>query len=713
MDVCCSLHVAYPEIGRRKIGLRYPIPVSAQSSSQRPRCVKSVLYVDSPVWQVGLPPRARGPKCRATPSDGESAGASELAESRQRGQEGAVSSTVGDSGQDGTKKASPISWFKLVLDVSALGARSNDHYLAKRQNKHWWQHAFPKVPSDSLATIDAELKEPVTIWQKLLPLGLIFFCASFNLTILQSLKDAIMVTSAGAETLPFLASLGVLPASIAFFMFYGLLVERLNPDNVFYVAILPLVVFYAFFAAVLYPAAGVLHPHGFYEALAPMIPTGLHGLLKMIENWTYSLFFCIAELWGSVVISVLFWSLANNLCSVSDAKTIYPLMGIAANIALVVAGNYVKWISRTVTQGAMGASLQLLVASVVGMTALMMATKAFVDRAIPKPPSSERKGDKKKKKKKGSLGESFGVLRKSGMISNLALLVVGYGLTHRLFEFCWKGQLRLLYPSAAAYQGVLADVAIWTGYTTIALMLTGRFVFQFLGWRVAALATPAVMLVAGAAFFGLSIFASAGGSTLAAGTLNLASLGALAGAITQVFARASKFSLFDPAKEMVYIEMTPEEKSSGKAAVDLLGSQIGKTGASWATQALLIALGSIRAAMPLVSVVYVAVISAWIVSVNRLAQRMKELDNKDKSEEAAANALKEKKLMPVAIQGAAVNGKFVPVTRDGAAGDAKPIVIESNVYVSSKNGHAGGNGNGSTPATVPNSEPGSSVPAPV
>jgi ATP:ADP antiporter, AAA family len=51
-----------------------------------------------------------------------------------------------------------------------------------------------------------------------------------------------------------------------------------------------------------------------------------------------------------------------------------------------------------------------------------------------------------------------------------------------------------------------------------------------------------------------------------------------------VFARSSKFSLFDPAKEMVFIEMSKEEKSKGKAAVDLVGSQIGKSGASWITQ---------------------------------------------------------------------------------------------------------------------------------
>jgi len=35
---------------------------------------------------------------------------------------------------------------------------------------------------------------------------------------------------------------------------------------------------------------------------------------------------------------------------------------------------------------------------------------------------------------------------------NLALLVVSYGVSHRLFEFAWKGQLRALYPTPAAYQ---------------------------------------------------------------------------------------------------------------------------------------------------------------------------------------------------------------------------------------------------------------------
>jgi ATP/ADP translocase len=52
------------------------------------------------------------------------------------------------------------------------------------------------------------------------------------------------------------------------------------------------------------------------------------------------------------------------------------------------------------------------------------------------------------------------------------------------------------------------------------------------------------------------------------------------------------------------------------------GVQVGKSGASWATQALLLVLGSIRAAMPLVAAVYLAVIGAWIVAVGRLGRQM-------------------------------------------------------------------------------------------
>ena len=76
---------------------------------------------------------------------------------------------------------------------------------------------------------------------------------------------------------------------------------------VFYTAVAPLLLFYTAFATLLYPAAPMLHPLDRLPELLAAVPTGLHGLVKMVGHWTYSLFFCMAELWGSVVISVLFW----------------------------------------------------------------------------------------------------------------------------------------------------------------------------------------------------------------------------------------------------------------------------------------------------------------------------------------------------------------------------------------------------------------------
>jgi len=50
----------------------------------------------------------------------------------------------------------------------------------------------------------------------------------------------------------------------------------------------------------------------------------------------------MAELWGSVVVSVLFWGLANRIMSVTEARRYYPLFGLGANVALIFSGQCVR-----------------------------------------------------------------------------------------------------------------------------------------------------------------------------------------------------------------------------------------------------------------------------------------------------------------------------------------------------------------------------------
>lgn len=38
------------------------------------------------------------------------------------------------------------------------------------------------------------------------------------------------------------------------------------------------------------------------------------GPIAILRNWTFCLFYVMAELWGSVVVSLLFWGFANQVC---------------------------------------------------------------------------------------------------------------------------------------------------------------------------------------------------------------------------------------------------------------------------------------------------------------------------------------------------------------------------------------------------------------
>lgn len=86
-----------------------------------------------------------------------------------------------------------------------------------------------------------------------------------------------------------------------------------------------------------HPAAHVqaLHLHLFADDLATWLPSGLAGGIGMIRNWMFTLFYVSSELWGDIVLSLLFWGLANETTTLHEAALLYPLFGVGANIGQV------------------------------------------------------------------------------------------------------------------------------------------------------------------------------------------------------------------------------------------------------------------------------------------------------------------------------------------------------------------------------------------
>lgn len=139
--------------------------------------------------------------------------------------------------------------------------------------------------------------------KKLVPLGIMFFTILFNYTILRDTKDVLVVTAAGAEIIPFLKTYCNLPGAILFTVMYAKLSNVLSREKLFYACLLPFVFFFLAFGFGMYPNLSVLHPSAESMAwLTNNLPAGFVAPLAIVKNWTFALFYTLAELWGSCVV---------------------------------------------------------------------------------------------------------------------------------------------------------------------------------------------------------------------------------------------------------------------------------------------------------------------------------------------------------------------------------------------------------------------------
>ncbi|CAH8258802.1 unnamed protein product [Arabidopsis lyrata] len=508
--------------------------------------------------------------------------------------------------------------------------------------------ASPKIFGVEVATL-----------KKIIPLGLMFFCILFNYTILRDTKDVLVVTAKGssAEIIPFLKTWVNLPMAIGFMLLYTKLSNVLSKKALFYTVIIPFIVYFGAFGFVMYPLSNYIHPEALADKLLATLGPRFMGPLAILRIWSFCLFYVMAELWGSVVISVLFWGFANQITTVDEAKKFYPLFGLGANVALIFSGRTVKYFSnlrKNLGPGVDGwaVSLKAMMSIVVGMGLAICFLYWWVNRYVPLPTRSKKK---KEKPKMGTM-ESLKFLVSSPYIRDLATLVVAYGISINLVEVTWKSKLKAQFPSPNEYSAFMGDFSTCTGIATFTMMLLSQYVFDKYGWGVAAKITPTVLLLTGVAFFSLILFGGPFAPLVAKLGMTPLLAAVYVGALQNIFSKSAKYSLFDPCKEMAYIPLDEDTKVKGKAAIDVVCNPLGKSGGALIQQFMILSFGSLANSTPYLGMILLVIVTAWLAAAKSLEGQFNSLRSEEELEKEMERASLVK--IPVVSQDESGNGSL-------------------------------------------------------
>lgn len=464
----------------------------------------------------------------------------------------------------------------------------------------------------------------------------IFFLISFNYNILRSYKDTIIVTASnsGADALPFIKVWAVLPSAILMTFFFTRLANRFDREKVFYIVMSLFLGFFLLYAFVLYPARDFLHPNQFADRLQAILPEGCKGLIAIFRNWTFTLFYIFSELWSTTIFSVLFWGFTNEVTKVEEAKRYYGILGTGGNIAGLFAGSaailfsgnlFASWIPYGSTPW--DRSIFLLTVALLISGFITIALFRWLNLRVIRPSEKREPHAPPPPKVKMSVRQNFLYIARSKYLICIAIIVVTYNLAINLVEIAWKNKMKEMLPHPADYNSYMGEVMIIMAIiATVAGFLTTSNLIRKFSWTTCALITPIIVGSAGILFFAVLLlqewnvpwFASILG-------ISPLMLSVTLGSFQNCLSRASKYTVFDATKEISFIPLSPHSKLKGKAAIDGIGSRIGKSGGSLVYQGLLIIFSTIGASSPYVAIIFLGVLLFWGASILSLGKQFDRL----------------------------------------------------------------------------------------
>lgn len=447
--------------------------------------------------------------------------------------------------------------------------------------------------------------------------SLILLSIIYVLSILKVSKDTLIVTNFGAEFLSTIKLYGVLPSAFLFTLLYTKLTNYFTRIQVFHLLNWIFVIFFVAFGVIIYPNASHLHLD--FKEWAIKLPFLKYHII-MLSNWSYSLFYICSELWGSVMVLLMFWQLMNQIYKFDEARRIYPLLNLLGQIGAMISGLILAVITLPRFSSSWDICLKYICISTIFSGAMISLNLHILSSYVVG--KEIINGADRRVKEKLTMIDSFKYVFRSKHIMCIGFIMMCYGASMNMNEMVWKKYSSILYPDFLKYCHFNAKVQIIMSIITIIVSVLGSYTLPKISWRFGALITPLSMIITGVPFFITVIYYSLLNDDAC---YNILVFTVYLGAVQNIIVRSTKYSFFEPTKEMVFILLDDELKSKGKGVVDIMGERFGKASSS-AVQWFMLSFifgSTLITLSPYLFIVFLVIMIVWTISVFILAKEMR------------------------------------------------------------------------------------------
>lgn len=453
-----------------------------------------------------------------------------------------------------------------------------------------------------------------------------------------------MAKGSDADITSFVKVWGILPGALLLTFVFTRLRSNFSREKVLYIIIGGFLLFFVLFTFFIFPNQSSLHPHQtaayLKEALPPYL-AGVARIITMLEYWSYSLFYVMAELWGSIGLTVLFWGFANETSKVTEAKRFYGPLGLGTNFSGVVGGALTAYFCQKHLNPYLPYGQNPWEQSLISCTLIVLFSGVctlflyrWMHKNVLTDPRFEVEADRQPfQKKRLSLRESFKHVLQSKYLLFLSIMVLGLNIENHLIEVLWKSQVKALSSEKVEFARYMSYTQIFIGGSAMlsSLFLTGNVIRKF-GWTISALVPPIMAMIVGVIFFSFYFLKPAMEmSNYVFWGLSPLAFVALLGTVHNVVTRAFRYSLFDATKELAFTPLSKDSKVKGKAAIDGVGSRFGKSAGAGMIQGMMFFFSSLAGAAPMMAVLVFFVTACWTGSVLFLGKRFDALTKKKDS----------------------------------------------------------------------------------